>query len=384
MGVTGLLPYLREHYPDSYKTIKLHTFIEEWRTEHDRNLRLGIDGYWLLHKYAFDPVIAKSLVLHPTVECDAFLDQIVNFVEGLRAHGAAPLIVFDGKDLPQKAAEEASRALKRQQAFEMQDWIGALDIMPLHAHQLIKRFDRNMIPYIVAPFEADAEIAYIARNNIVDAVLLCDSDSLIYGCPRVIMSIASEYEYWTNPLIDMNMDRYLYPLIFGCDYFLRSGIPGIGAKKLPVIMNQMKTFINGHEDHAQIEAWAGYAKEWIFAHAPRVTLNKLRNAEIDGIKLERMIRNMLRTYQSQPVFSFRTRWTGAVEWPTVEFVELVDPMTPRNDDTVLFGEFGYTTDLAENRRHIAQGVLNPVDAKPFEAVKTEPTEPALKQSISMD
>ncbi len=39
--------------------------------------------------------------------------------------------------------------------------------------------------FIVAPYEADAQMAYLARRGDVWAVLTEDSDLLTYGCPRV-------------------------------------------------------------------------------------------------------------------------------------------------------------------------------------------------------
>jgi hypothetical protein len=36
----------------------------------------------------------------------------------------------------------------------------------------------------VAPYEADAQMAYLARNGAVHAVITEDSDLLAYGCPR--------------------------------------------------------------------------------------------------------------------------------------------------------------------------------------------------------
>ena len=39
--------------------------------------------------------------------------------------------------------------------------------------------------YIVAPYEADAQMAFLALNNHVHAVITEDSDLLPYGCPRV-------------------------------------------------------------------------------------------------------------------------------------------------------------------------------------------------------
>jgi exonuclease-1 len=48
--------------------------------------------------------------------------------------------------------------------------------------QALKRQD---IAYIVAPYEADAQMAYLALNGWVDAVVTEDSDLVCYGCPTV-------------------------------------------------------------------------------------------------------------------------------------------------------------------------------------------------------
>ena len=44
------------------------------------------------------------------------------------------------------------------------------------------------VEFIVAPYEADAQMAYLALNGLVAAVLTEDSDLLTYGCPRVSIS----------------------------------------------------------------------------------------------------------------------------------------------------------------------------------------------------
>lgn len=41
------------------------------------------------------------------------------------------------------------------------------------------------IDYIVAPYEADAQLAYLAMKNIVDIVITEDSDLVLFGCPKV-------------------------------------------------------------------------------------------------------------------------------------------------------------------------------------------------------
>lgn len=41
------------------------------------------------------------------------------------------------------------------------------------------------VEYLVAPYEADAQMAYLALNGLVDVVITEDSDLLAYGCPTV-------------------------------------------------------------------------------------------------------------------------------------------------------------------------------------------------------
>lgn len=52
----------------------------------------------------------------------------------------------------------------------------------LCAMQALKR---DGVEFIVAPYEADAQMAYMALSGDVDAVITEDSDLLAYGCPKV-------------------------------------------------------------------------------------------------------------------------------------------------------------------------------------------------------
>ena len=41
------------------------------------------------------------------------------------------------------------------------------------------------IDYVVAPFEADSELAFLMQNKYIDAVVTEDSDLLAFGCSQV-------------------------------------------------------------------------------------------------------------------------------------------------------------------------------------------------------
>lgn len=43
----------------------------------------------------------------------------------------------------------------------------------------------EQVPYIVAPYEADAQLAYLEKEGIVDGIITEDSDLLVFGCRNV-------------------------------------------------------------------------------------------------------------------------------------------------------------------------------------------------------
>jgi 5'-3' exonuclease len=58
------------------------------------------------------------------------------------------------------------------------------------------------VQFIVAPYEADAQMAYLARRGDVQLVITEDSDLMAYGCPRCERKHASSsvvlYWPWQN------------------------------------------------------------------------------------------------------------------------------------------------------------------------------------------
>ena len=69
----------------------------------------------------------------------------------------------------------------------------SLDISPRMALELIVALKREGIEFVVAPYEADAQIAHLARqsreNGGVDVVFTEDSDLVAYGCERVCFKL---------------------------------------------------------------------------------------------------------------------------------------------------------------------------------------------------
>jgi 5'-3' exonuclease len=61
----------------------------------------------------------------------------------------------------------------------------AVDITPWMAAEVVAALRAIGVTCIVAPYEADCQMAYLALNGFVHAIITEDSDMLVYGCPRV-------------------------------------------------------------------------------------------------------------------------------------------------------------------------------------------------------
>jgi exonuclease 1 len=117
--------------------------------------------------------------------------------------GVTPYLVFDGDNLPSKACTESDRAKRRleskrkglelykankvSQAYP--EFQKSIDVTPYMARQLIEELKKLDIQYVVAPYEADAQLAYLEKKGIIDGILSEDSDLLVYGAKKLITKL---------------------------------------------------------------------------------------------------------------------------------------------------------------------------------------------------
>jgi len=108
------------------------------------------------------------------------------------------------------------------------------------------------IPYVVAPYEADAQLAYLERIGIVDGIITEDSDLLVFGCKNVYfklndvegtMTAISRDDFgkvtecslrgWTDAQFRA------MAILSGCDYL--PSIPGVGLKTAWTFLRKYRT-----------------------------------------------------------------------------------------------------------------------------------------------
>ena len=173
-------------------------------------------------------------------------------------------MVFDGDYLPSKAATEVERETRREEhkrvgldmyrngkvAAAHKELQKAVDVTPVMARELIEELKRMNVRYIVAPYEADAQLAYLERKGIISAVLSEDSDLLVFGT-RCLLTKLDQY----GDCVEINRQDFTacreinlvgwsdaefrrMAILSGCDYL--RGIPKMGLMKAYRLVRKYK------------------------------------------------------------------------------------------------------------------------------------------------
>lgn len=239
MGIGGLLLNLKD--------ITEHVHIKEYAGK-----KVAIDTYVWLHRGSY----SCASQLCQNIPTDKYVEYCMHRVRMLRHWKVKPLLVFDGAALPAKKRTEANRFRSRVHHQQLgmecmqqgktkearEHFVKAVDISPDVAYRLIAKLKEEDVDFIVAPYEADAQLAFLSQNGIVDCVVSEDSDLLVYGCRRVMFKmddcgkgqqICLDRLHECRSPIDLStfnqkMFRQMC-ILSGCDYL--ASIPGIGLKK---------------------------------------------------------------------------------------------------------------------------------------------------------
>ena len=133
----------------------------------------------------------------PTIK---YVEFCLEIIEYLVSYNITPILVLDGMQLPAKLATNEERKKRRKEMEEKGRFfqkIGqfekaikyygqSINITSKMVFDLITVAKKNQIEVIVAPYEADAQLAYLSRCGYVDYVLTCDSDLIPYGTKGIL------------------------------------------------------------------------------------------------------------------------------------------------------------------------------------------------------
>ncbi|KAF2368395.1 ABC transporter-like [Trinorchestia longiramus] len=198
MGITGLLPFVKK----ASRPCFLHEFAGKVA---------AVDTYCWLHKGAFS--CAEKLVRGEETD-------------GSRAKNRA----LAKEMLREGRVREARDCFQR-----------CVDVTSHMARAVMKACRDVNVDVIVAPYEADAQLAYLALEGFADLVITEDSDLLLFGCEKVLFKMDSHgggvlvEQQKLHLALGLSPDKFSLELfrnvciLSGCDYL--PSLPGIGLTK---------------------------------------------------------------------------------------------------------------------------------------------------------
>ena len=183
-----------------------------------------------------------------------YVDFAMGRVRMLLDFGVTPYLVFDGDALPSKAGTNNERRRRRDEskvvglelyragklAQAHQELQKAANVTPYMARLLIEELKKQNVQYIVAPYEADAQLVYLEQQGIINGILSEDSDMLVFGAKRLLTKLDQygecvEIERADFPLCkDISLAGWTdamfrrMAILSGCDYL--TNIDKMGLK----------------------------------------------------------------------------------------------------------------------------------------------------------
>lgn len=269
-----------------------------------KNKTVGVDGYAWLHKALFNCSIEVAINKNIKGLYDFFILKIDYFLK----FNIKVVLVFDGDDLPLKNNTNLEREKNRKINLEKgmkfykekdfnnakKSFGAAVDINPDMVYTLKKKLeerynnkeeidkliqnileekeekknieklvnkkklnkivtkkDEQKIEIIIAPYEADSQLAYLNKINYIDLIITEDSDMLTFGGKIIFYKLDNDYngiEYDLKKLLSLyfenwEMDKFVKFCIFlGCDYL--SNPKGVGFKTAMKMINKNNEILN--------------------------------------------------------------------------------------------------------------------------------------------
>ncbi|KRX81700.1 Translation initiation factor IF-2, mitochondrial [Trichinella sp. T6] len=239
MGIKTLLPVVKAACRD--------VNIEEFRGK-----TVAVDASCWLHRALF----GCAYQLATGIETDSYVKFCCKWIKVLLSYNIRVIMVFDGRNVPAKKDTNNARKERRQSLKEKgqalsksgkhrearQCFQQATEItfdMIVNLIKAIKSIPN--VDYLVAPYEADAQLAYLAQNGIAHLVISEDSDLIPFGCSKVLfkMDMLGNGVLYEKEKLHLAMsvpeESFSFQnfrrscILSGCDYL--ENLPGIGIKK---------------------------------------------------------------------------------------------------------------------------------------------------------
>ncbi|PSN64340.1 flap endonuclease 1 [Corynespora cassiicola Philippines] len=293
MGIKHLYQLISEHSPASIKT-------GEIKNQFGR--KVAIDASMSIYSFLIAVRSDGQQLMNDTGETTSHLMGLFYRTLRMIDNGIKPLYVFDGAPPKLKSGELAKRFQRKseaQAAIEEAKETGTAEDVEKFSRRTVRvtrehnaecqRLLKLMgIPYIVAPTEAEAQCAVLARAGKVYAAASEDMDTLTFASPILLRHLTFS-EQRKEPIQEIHLDKVLEGLameqeqfidlciLLGCDYL--DPIKGIGPSTALKLIREHKN-LEGVVEFMKTSSKYTIPEDWPFADARTLFLEPdVRSAE---------------------------------------------------------------------------------------------------------
>ncbi|KAK4556143.1 Elongation of fatty acids protein 2 [Recurvomyces mirabilis] len=255
MGIKNLAQVLKEHCPDA---------IKEGEIKNQFGRKVAIDASMSLYSFLVAVRSGGEQLMSENGETTSHIMGLFYRTLRIIDNGIKPLYVFDGQPPKLKSGELAKRFQRKSEAQEAQEEAketGTADDVEKFSRRTVRvtrehnaeaqRLLKLMgVPYIIAPTEAEAQCAVLARAGKVFAAASEDMDTLTFNSPVLLRKLTFS-EQRKEPIQEIHLDAVLEGLdmdlnqfidlciLLGCDYV--DPVKGIGPKVALNLIREHKT-----------------------------------------------------------------------------------------------------------------------------------------------
>ncbi|OAL01251.1 flap endonuclease 1 [Phaeosphaeriaceae sp. SRC1lsM3a] len=281
MGIKHLHQLIQEHAPDAVKA-------GEIKNQFGR--KVAIDASMSIYSFLIAVRSDGQQLMSDTGETTSHLMGLFYRTLRMVDNGIKPLYVFDGAPPKLKSGELAKRFQRKSEAHaaaeEAKETGTAEDVEKFsrrtvrvtreHNEECQRLLKLMGIPYIIAPTEAEAQCATLARGGKVYAAASEDMDTLTFNAPILLRHLTFS-EQRKEPILEIHLDKVLEGLnmereqfidlciLLGCDYL--DPIKGIGPSTALKLIRDHKN-LEGVVAHIQSDQKKlTIPDDWPFADA---------------------------------------------------------------------------------------------------------------------
>ncbi|OSS49175.1 hypothetical protein B5807_05783 [Epicoccum nigrum] len=269
MGIKHLFQLIQEHAPGAIK-------MGEIKNQFGR--KVAIDASMSIYSFLIAVRSDGQQLMSDTGETTSHLMGLFYRTLRMVDNGIKPLYVFDGAPPKLKSGELAKRFQRKTEAQagmeEAKETGTAEDVEKFSRRTVRVTREHNAecqqllklmgIPYIIAPTEAEAQCAVLAKGGKVYAAASEDMDTLTFNSPILLRHLTFS-EQRKEPILEIHLDKFIdLCILLGCDYL--DPIKGIGPSTALKMIREHND-LEGVVEHIKKGTKLTIPEDWPFADA---------------------------------------------------------------------------------------------------------------------